>query len=111
MHFPFGVWQVITSFLVHNIRTHGKHLKPDVDIQRYNRVMLTIPRPDTSKVGPKIVFTSATRRPRFVKFMYHSPFLTTQYHRSIVEYQIWKEGTAYLDEYQNQYRKKNIECG
>ena len=105
MYFPFGIWQLITSFLVHNIRTQGKHLKSNPVIQQYNRVMLTIPKPYASQVGPKVVFSSATQSPRFVKFMYHSPFFTTQYHRYIIEYQIWKEGTAYLDDYQNQYQK------
>lgn len=103
MHFPFGVWQLVTSFLVHNIQTHGKHLKANAENQQYNRVMCAIPRPTISTAGPKIVFTSAQRSPRFVKFLYHSTFLTTQYHRSIVEYQVWKDGKKYLDEYLCQF--------
>ena len=102
MHFPFGIWQLITSFLLHNIRVHGKHLKPDANVHRYNKIMRAIPKPVPFNVGPKILFTSGG----IVKFVYRSPFLRTHYHRTILEYQICdldKGGAMYLEEYKSQY--------
>ena len=97
-----GVWQLIASFLLHNIRVHGKHLKPDANVHRYNKIMRAIPKPVPFNVGPKILFTSGG----IVKFAYRSPFLKTHYHRTILEYQIWdldKEAKRYLEEYKSQY--------
>ena len=102
MHFPFGVWQLITSFLLHNIRVHGKHLKLDANVQRYNTIIRTIPKPIPVITGFKIVITSGG----IVKFVYRLPFLRTRYHRTLLEYQIWesgKEETMYLEEYKSQY--------
>ena len=36
MYFPEGIWFNITSFMMHNIKRHGKHLKDDVHIKNYS---------------------------------------------------------------------------
>jgi hypothetical protein len=36
MYIPNDIWLIVTSFLFHNIKTQGKHLKKDPYIKLYN---------------------------------------------------------------------------
>lgn len=88
MYIPNDIWGEIVSFLVHNIKKHGKHLIKHKYNQQYNIVMNNIPRPYIPRTGPRIVYTSATKKYRFVKFIYYCKFLDNKFHGSIIEQQL-----------------------
>ena len=103
---PPGVWEVVTSFLVHNIRRHGAHLCRDDAHVAFNAVVAALPRPVARLYGPKIIYTSFTRRPVIVKFAYDFPFLRRRPHRTIFEHQVWREAvveTSYEQEYRDRF--------
>jgi hypothetical protein len=65
------VWGIIKSYMYHNIKIHGKHLKNDPYIIQYNQVMKNIPKPCVPFNGPRIMYSSMTKSTRFIKFVYH----------------------------------------
>ena len=67
------IWREIKTYLFHNIKIHGKHLKDDVYIKKYNNLLKKIPRKYSPKLGPRIVYTSRSKNDRFVKFLYKIP--------------------------------------
>lgn len=38
-YFPDDIWNNIQDFLIHDIKKHGKHLKNDIYIIQYNKVI------------------------------------------------------------------------
>ena len=66
------IWNHIKSFLIHNINVHGKHLQNDPYIKTYNIVVDNLPnfRPFDRGSGPYIIYSSFTKKIRFVKFVY-----------------------------------------
>lgn len=38
-YFPDDIWKIIEDFLIHNIKTQGKHLSNDKYVKQYNIVM------------------------------------------------------------------------
>ena len=43
MYIIEDVWREIKSYLIHNIKIHGKHLKDDKYVKKYNKVMKQLP--------------------------------------------------------------------
>jgi hypothetical protein len=68
------VWKHIKSFVFHNIKIHGKHLKNEPYNINYNHVMKNIPKPSIPFNGPRIIYSSAISSTRFVKYIYHMIF-------------------------------------
>ncbi len=66
------IWNHIKSFLIHNINVHGKHLQNDPYIKTHNIVVNNLPkfRPFDRGSGPYIIYSSSTKKYRFVKFVY-----------------------------------------
>jgi hypothetical protein len=73
MYFPDDLWLLIKSFKFHNIKTQGKHLKPDLYIKLYNFTLKLMPPLIFPRLGPKIIYSSAKNKDRFVKFIYLRP--------------------------------------
>lgn len=61
MYFPEGIWFNITSFMVHNIKRHGKHLKDDIHIKNYSN-SISIFKDCLRKVnGVRVIYNSKVR--------------------------------------------------
>lgn len=72
------VWREIKTYLFHNIKTHGKHLKNDKFIKKFNTIVTCIPRKYACKVGPTyfIYYSRSVNKGelfRFIKFLYKVP--------------------------------------
>ena len=52
------VWREIKTYLFHNIKIHGKHLKNDKYIKKFNNIVTLIPRKYSCKLGPRIIYFS-----------------------------------------------------
>ena len=89
------IWKHIKSYMFHNIKIHGKHLKNEPFIINYNNVMKNIPKPGIPFNGPRIVFSSHKKNLRYVKFLYHMNYF---YKRGIPIFDPWKKIT--IIEYQ-----------
>ena len=70
MHIIEDIWREIKSFLFHNIKIHGKHLKNDFFVKKFNKVVKAIPVKYMPASGPKIVFQSSLTPYRCAKFLY-----------------------------------------
>ena len=69
---PSDIWLFkIKPFLIHNIKTQGKHLIKNKNNQNFNKTMLELPKKRIIKRGIKIIYTTNTKPYRFVKFMYY----------------------------------------
>lgn len=64
------IWLYIKTFIFHNIKIHGKHLKDDFNIKNYNLAIKHIPNLLKVYEGPRIIYTSTKYNVRFVKFVY-----------------------------------------
>jgi hypothetical protein len=74
------VWSYIKTFLFHNIKIHGKHLKPDKDIQRYNKIIQKFPTLlRVIESSRKVTYSSATLYYRYVKFVYELKYKNIRY--------------------------------
>ena len=118
MYFPNDIWREITSFLFHNIKKHGKHLKNNIYNKNYNNVMLKIPKPTIPLTGPRIVYSSCKKNLRFVRYLYYCKFLDKKFHGTIIETQLLPEDYDYdnnkndsllRSEYYTQYFKVSKE--
>tara|TARA_Y100000389_G_C17185432_1_gene376133 strand:+ start:232 stop:618 length:387 start_codon:yes stop_codon:yes gene_type:complete len=71
------VWREIKTYLFHNIKIHGKHLKNDKFVKNFNNVVKLVPRKYSCKLGPRIIYFSRSGYNgelfRFVKFLYKIP--------------------------------------
>jgi len=71
------VWREIKTYLFHNIKIHGKHLKNDKFIKKFNAVVTCIPRKYACKLGQRIIYYSRSVNNgelfRFIKFLYKVP--------------------------------------
>ena len=50
--------------MFHNIKKHGKHLKKDKFVIKYNNVLKSIPRPVIVSTGPRIIYTKVLQKKR-----------------------------------------------
>ena len=87
------IWKHIKSYMFHDIKIHGKHLKNDPYIIKYNDIMKNIPRPSIPLNGPRIVFSSHKKNIRYVKFLYHINYFYTR--REMLIYNPWKKKNNY----------------
>lgn len=109
MYFPNDVWLIITSFMFHNIKTQGKHLKNDPYIKLYNYIIKLMPPLIIPRIGPRIIYSSATKTIRFIKFIYLRPlkydFNKKKYiHNYVIkEYQVLSDNYSEHDYYEQYY--------
>lgn len=73
MYFYDEIWLYIKEFMFHNIIKQGRHLRNDIYVQKFNKVIKNIPKPIIPLLGPKIIYSSASRDKgrRFIKYCYH----------------------------------------
>ena len=64
------IWREIKLFLFHKIKIHGKHLKNDILIKKFNQVVESIPLKYMPTCGPKIIYQSVLKPNRCAKFLY-----------------------------------------
>jgi len=64
------IWREIKSFLFHDIKIHGKHLKNDKYVKKFNQVVKNLPVKYIPSAGPRIVYQSSTIVDRCAKFLY-----------------------------------------
>ena len=65
------IWREIKSYIVHNIKTQGKHLKKEKSVINFNTTLKDLPNFTPPTSGPQIVFNSATRPVRVARYLYH----------------------------------------
>jgi hypothetical protein len=107
------LWKHIKSFLIHNIKIHGKHLQNDPYIKKYNSIIDNLPKfkPYDRGDGPYIIYTSASRSYQFVKFVYTLKYKKIR--KIIVTYMLYNPifsiGNGLQDEviYREYYNIKN----
>jgi hypothetical protein len=84
------LWYVIKSYLFHNIKIHGKHLKVEnKNVCLYNEIVKSIPIIQYPRTGPRIIYNSAKKDFRVAKLLYHGKQLkngTRPLYNSIIEY-------------------------
>lgn len=67
------LWYEIKSFMFHDIKKHGKHLKTnDLYVKNYNEVVKSVPTIVKPNNGPYVIYNSATKSIRVAKFLYHN---------------------------------------
>ena len=73
MYIIDDAWNIIKSFIIHDIKKQGKHLKTqNKDVCNYNEVIKSIPIIKCPHTGPRIIYCSKKRVPwGAVKFLYH----------------------------------------
>tara|TARA_B100001173_G_C15615529_1_gene390733 strand:+ start:146 stop:490 length:345 start_codon:yes stop_codon:yes gene_type:complete len=85
------VWKLIKEYLFHDIKKHGKHLKNDKNIHKYNSILKTLPKMYIPRTGPRIVYNSFFSNDfRIVKFLYHIYHKTWKRSKTIIEYANYK---------------------
>lgn len=65
------IWREIKTYLFHNIKIHGKHLKNDIHIQQFNKTIKNIPKLYIPRLGPRIIYNF--NKFKFAKFLYKIP--------------------------------------
>ena len=56
MYLPDDTWNIIKDFLIHNISKHGKHLKDDIWIHKYNQCLKDFYPLLVPKYGTRVVY-------------------------------------------------------
>ena len=76
MYIIDDLWYEIKSFMFHDIKKHGKHLKTnDLYVKKYNEVVKSVPTIVKPNNGPYVIYNSATKSIRVAKFLYHNVHL------------------------------------
>ena len=68
---PLDIWREIKTYIVHNIKTQGKHLKKEKSVINFNKSLQDLPTFGPPTSGPQIVFNSATKPMRVARYLYH----------------------------------------
>ena len=65
------IWREIKTYLFHNIKIHGKHLKNDTYIKKFNKTLKDIPKLYVPRLGPRIIYNF--NKFKYAKFIYKIP--------------------------------------
>jgi hypothetical protein len=95
------VWNYIKEFIFHNIKIHGKHLKDDKNIKKYNKIIKKLPMLIHKAETARIIYNSDKKDVRFIKFVYIIKHKRVR--RLIIEYQ------TYNSIYKKSERKWGVE--
>ena len=108
MHIIEDVWLYIKTFLFHNIKTQGKHLKNDLNIRNYNKIINIFNNILKETSNPRIILGIQKNNFRIVKFIYELNYKNI---RSIILiHQIYNGKPPYKDvkqDYASNIRKLN----
>ena len=123
MYLPNDIWLIVKSFMFHDIKTQGKHLKNDLYIKLYNFIIKLMPPLIIPRSGPRILYSSctntqgvlidnqrlSTKNIRFVKFLYLRPIKYNSNKKKYIhnilirETQILKDNYSEQDYYEQYY--------
>lgn len=73
MYIPKDLWNIIKSYMFHNIKTQGKHLKDDIYVKLYNYCLKQMCPLIIPNLGPRIIYDGSNKNYRFIKFIYLRP--------------------------------------
>ena len=68
---PIDIWRELKTYLIHNIKTQGKHLKKNKNIINFNNVLFDLPRFKPPRNGPWIIYNSNEKPFKITKYLYH----------------------------------------
>ena len=77
---PVDIWRELKTYLIHNIKTQGKHLKKNKDIINFNNVLFDLPRFKPPRNGPWIIYNSNEKPFKITKYLYHIQAFKPRYH-------------------------------
>jgi len=86
MELPDDIWYIVKSFLFHNIKQHGKHLKDDNNIKIYNNSMKKINTSLYESNSVRIVLFEKRDKNKsyfFYRFCYH--LIINNINKTIIE--------------------------
>ena len=67
------IWWKIKSYMFHDIKKHGKHLKTNnLNVKNYNKVVKSIPTIVKPSSGPYVIYNSPNKSIRVAKFLYYN---------------------------------------
>lgn len=89
MYIIDDVWLYIKTFLFHNIKTQGKHLKNDPNIKNYNKTIKVFNNILNETSNPRIIMGSLKYNFRMVKFIYEINYKNIR--RIVLLYQKYKD--------------------
>lgn len=69
-------WNVIKTYLFHNIKTQGKHLQNRKHVFLYNKVVKSIPIIKVPMSGPLILYYKTSSNISMAKFLYYGKELS-----------------------------------
>jgi len=58
---PLDIWREIKTYIVHNIKTQGKHLKKEKSVINFNKTLKNLPTFTPPTSGPQIIFNATVR--------------------------------------------------
>lgn len=85
MYFIDDVWFYIRTFLFHNIKIHGKHLKNDIYVKKYNNSIKVFNTIKKKPWGPKVIYLRKTDTYQTIKFIYEIKYKNIR--KLILEYE------------------------
>jgi len=72
---PLDIWREIKTYIVHNIKTQGKHLKKEKSVINFNKTLKNLPTFTPPTSGPQIIFNAPVSAGRFAvrvaRYIYH----------------------------------------
>ena len=72
---PLDLWREIKSYIVHNIKTQGKHLKKEKSVINFNKTLKNLPTFTPPTSGPQIIFNATVSAGQFsvrvARYIYH----------------------------------------
>jgi hypothetical protein len=77
---PLDIWRELKTYLVHDIKTQGRHLKKNKDIINFNNALCNLPRIEIPRNGPRIVYSSVKKNFLTIKYLYHVQAFKPKYH-------------------------------
>ena len=85
------IWNYIKTFIFHNIKVQGKHLKKNTEIKQYNNILKNIPRIGIPSNNIRII-----RGFEFIKYVYFLPTLNNwkgdwKKSRNVIEHILYNE--------------------
>ena len=89
MYIIDDVWNNIKTFLFHDIKIHGKHLKNDTNIKNYNETIKVFNNILKEANNPRIIFGPLNKNFRIVKFIYEINYKNIR--KLILLYQKYKD--------------------
>ena len=77
---PLDIWRELKTYLIHDIKTQGKHLKKNKDIINFNNALCNLPRIEIPRNGPRIVYSFVKKNFLTIKYLYHVQAFKSKYH-------------------------------